>query len=283
MMTKKVFSFHERIVNSPCYISNGSFNSRCLVALIRFICLERQLSLSFYDLKNAEAYYKAFNDEENDNKIKSDAQLHCLYFLEHSLVGYNNCIDTILQIVYFIFECLPDFFSKTEFDDLLRGCKWGTINSHFTSFTKSHTDSIASQFFHELKDFYSKGKKVRDKANALKHHGGITTKDFQIPCPPGYTLNVSHHHNPSFIINPDEIKQLIDESKNNIFSPISVLPLVVDIKETIIELQSQHENILDFAYYLFDISGLFNATNKDIDITQTFHPPFSIIDGTENK
>ena len=269
----------DRIINSPCYITNGSFNTRCLVALTKFLCLERQLIMAYYDMCQAGVEYGIFKDASTPDNVRDNAELKCLHHLEHAIIEYNNCYDTVLQIVYFVFEFVPDFQTKNEFNKYLKGCRWSTkTNGIARSFERFIAENPSLQeakmFFEKLKEFYiTSGKPIRDIANAIKHHGGISTKKYQLPVPPGYTISLTQDRS--------NVKENILNAirNNNFFSPDSILPLVIEIEETIKLLELKTDDIYNFALYLFKVSGLYQATEKSISLTKTFHPPFSITNG----
>lgn len=277
MNEKACLNLKERIIHSPCYLLNGSYNTRCLVALTKFICLERQLIMAYYDMCQAGVEYGILQDSSSSKDEKKSAELRCLHHLEHSIVEYNNCYDTVLQIVYFVFEFVPDFQTQKDYKNFVKGCKWVSksngIEKIFNNTISLNPDNkVIESLFDKLKEFYiTSGAPIRKIANAIKHHGGISTKNCQIPIPPGFTLTLTQGGNGSL----EKIQNAIKE--NCVFSPKSILPETIDLENTIKVLESKTSDIHTFAMYLFHESGLYAATEKEISITKTFQPPFSII------
>lgn len=283
MNPKAYLGLSERIINSPCFLLNGSFNQCCYIALLKTICLERQLISAYFDLtvaKNPQSLNQT--DAYFSNHNYEIAKLH---FLNHAISAFNNCYDTILQIVFFAFEFVPQIFTKEDYNKYVKRCYWAnrkdSIKETLASFIS--TNPQHKQFFDKLVDFYqAKGNEIRDIANAIKHHGGVATRCTQIPVFGALTINInekSKYSNDS--IEANSIITAAKQGDKDIFSPDCVLPKELDIEQTTELLDTHTTYIHDFTQYLFRYSGLYDATNKLISTQSTFHPTFSIINGTK--
>lgn len=282
MNEKACLNLQKRILHSWCYLSNGSFNRCCFVALLKTICLERQLLNAYMHLTFAISDKDLIPSSYSDFHI-FNGELTKLVFLGDAIIAYNNCVDTVLQILYFGLEFMPEFTSQKEYKCYLRNCKWSEFKKHLTFAAKIHPKH--SHFFSEIENFYStKCDKIRSLANALKHHGGIVSEHTQIPCPPGYTINLTNDtEGNTEIPSLQSIMNAIQTESNDVFSPKSVLPLVIDFEDTIALLNQMTSDIYDFTHYAFRYIGLYDATESNILTHKTFHPIISIRDVIETK
>lgn len=280
MRKKAVIGLHQRIINSPCYLFNGSYNSCCLVALTKYICLERQLIKAYYTLCIAAKHFSESIDSSQSEARRKESELHALHNIENAIVSYNNCVDTLLQIVYFVFEFVPCFYKADDFTKYLKQCRWERIKSKFKKYLNNpYPNPKAFVVYDRLDRFYSGASAIRDLANAIKHHGGLTTAKSKIPCPPGLTLPVKCPFNFPLALG-DDLEKLIKETGDDIFNPAAILPTVVDFEFVIKQLENQTDKIYDFAHFIFRESGLLNATEQNINIRITFHPTFSVQNST---
>ncbi len=283
MNPKAQLGLYDRILSSPCYLMNGSYNQCCYIALIKTLCLERQLLSAYLDLTIAKNPYE-LNTTDSIFSLYN-YELVKLHFLNNAITAFNNCYDTVLQIVFFIFEFTPQIFTKSDYEKYVKRCYWenrkDSIKATLEIFTKNHPQF--RPFYDKLVDFYQeKGRELRKIANAIKHHGGVASNNTQIPVYGALTINTSAMSKyASLKFNVNDILNAVKQEDADIFSPNSVLPKELDIPNTIELLDNQTTYIYDFVNYLFQYSGLYDATEKQIISTATFHPTFSIINGTE--
>ena len=101
MNPKAQLGLYDRILSSPCYLMNGSYNQCCYIALIKTLCLERQLLSAYLDLTIAKNPYE-LNTTDSIFSLYN-YELVKLHFLNNAITAFNNCYDTVLQIVFFIF------------------------------------------------------------------------------------------------------------------------------------------------------------------------------------
>ena len=260
-------------------MSNGAFNRCCFVALLKTLCLERQMLNAYMHLCFAKNHTDIFRDVSQSFQIY-DGELAKLVFLSDAIIAYNNCIDTVLQILYFGLEFMPEFNSQRDYEKYLKQCKWPTIEkglSDYISLNPQHED-----FYKRTEIFYKEAKPIRTIANAIKHHGGIVSEHTQIPCPPGYTITL-----PKSVNSIDDLPSLqymmglIQNGSSDVFSPKSVLPLTIDFEGYIQILEDANSLIYDFTHYIFHYIGLYDATSSNTASPQTFRPTFSIRSGTK--
>lgn len=264
---------------------NGMYNQCCYIALIKLLCLERQLILAYLDLtiaKNPQEVVSSDGLFSHNNYA-----LTKLHFLNNAITSFNNCYDTVLQIVYFVFEFTPQIFTKTDYDKYVKSCFWEKRKKSIKEVMKLFVEQNPkhNKFFDTLCDFYeTKGGQIRKIANAIKHHGGIATAETQIPTYGAYTINISEDSKyASLVFDTNNIIAASNNGDSDIFSPINVLPKIINIDETIEVLEKHTSYIYDFAHYLFRYSGLYKATENKFFSNKTFHPTFSIINDTEDK
>lgn len=253
-------------------MSNGAFNKCCFVALLKTLCLERQLLNAYVHLCFAKNYTDIFKNI-SESFQKYDGEIAKLIFLSDAIIAYNNCVDTVLQIIYFGLEFMPEFNSQCDYEKYLKQCKWPTIEkglADFISFHPQHED-----FYKKTVEFYKAAKPIRTIANAIKHHGGIVSAHTQIPCPPVYTISKSL--NSTYDLSSlRDMMDLIQNGSNDVFSPKSVLPFTINFEEYIQILEDANSLIYDFTHYIFFYIGLYDATMSNIPSSQIFRPQFSI-------
>lgn len=279
MNDKAFLNLQERIIKSWCYMSNGSFNKCCFVALLKTLCLERQMLNAYMHLCFARNHTNIFRDASQSFQIY-DGELAKLVFLSDAIIAYNNCVDTVLQILYFGLEFMPEFNSQRDYEKYLKQCKWPTIKKVLFDYTSLNHQHV--EFYNRTVEFYTAAKPIRTIANAIKHHGGIVSKHTQIPCPPGYTIQF-----PKSVTSTDNLPSIqsmmdmIQKGSSDVFSPKSVLPFTIDFEEYITYLEDANSLIYDFAHYIFRYIGLYDATKSNLVSHQTFRPIFSIRNGTK--
>lgn len=279
MNDKAFLNLQERIIKSWCYMSNGAFNKCCFVALLKTLCLERQMLNAYMHLCFAKNHTDIFKNI-SESFQKYDGELAKLIFLSDAIIAYNNCVDTVLQIIYFGLEFMPEFNSQRDYEKYLKQCKWPTIEKGLADFISLHPQH--EDFYKKTVEFYKTVKPIRTIANAIKHHGGIVSEHTKIPCPPGYTINLSKSVNSTDDLpSLQYMMDLIKNGSNDVFSPKSVLPFTINFEEYIQILEDANSLIYDFTHYIFSYIGLYDATMSNIASCQTFRPKFSIRNDTK--
>lgn len=271
------------IGNNPLYRNCANGDKRLMVALCLFFCLHQQYSFANYALK--EAADRLFNDLDSKNLTDDAKDSLTLFNLQHAILSYNSCYDTVLQIVYFAFHFAKDFHSRQQYLKQLNRCKWSDIRSvkdRQTGLCKAEetglkiwcselTDKASKSLFDKLSVLYGEDcrGRVNKLANTIKHKGGISIASLNKFIPDCLCVETPF----TFSKQGDTYK--LTPVKNNIetFDPKILYPQEIDFEECISMLKYQNKIIYEFVEYLFNFMGL-NVFNKRDVFAPKFTLPF---------
>lgn len=277
---KVLDDFVRNIGNNPLYRNCANGDNRLMAALCLFFCLHQQYSFANYALKKAIRLFDNMDSESLTDEAKDSL---ILFNLQHAILAYNSCYDTILQIVYFAFHFAKDFHSRKQYLAQLSRCKWSDIRpvkDGQTGLRKAEetglkiwfselTDEASKSLFDKLSVLCGKDCRVRVNklANTIKHKGGISIVSLNQYIPD--CLRVETHF--AFSKQGDTYK--FTPTKNNIesFDPKILYPQEIDFVECISMLKNQNKIIYEFVEYLFNFMGLNIFDKKDV-----FAPKFTL-------
>lgn len=279
---KVLDEFVKSIGSNPLYRDCANRDNRLMAALCLFFCLHQQYSLANYALKKA---IRLFDNVDSENLTDEAKDCLILFNLQHAILIYNSCYDTILQIIYFAFHFAKPFHSKSQYLKRLKRCKWSSTQSvknkqtgleeiKHTGLRKCFselTDEASKSLFDKLSVFYGKDCRgsVNKLANIIKHKGGISIASLNHFIPDCCRVETS------FIFSKQGNICKFAPAKGNIemFSPKILYPQEIDFEECISMLKNQNKIIYEFVEYLFNFMGL-NVFNKKDIFAQNFTLPF---------
>lgn len=282
-MELKVLDDYIRMIsNNPLYRCGANGDKRLMASLCMFFRLNQQFSFANYALIKADNLYNNIDTEKLTDEAKNCL---ILFNIEHSILAYNSCYDTVLQIVYFAFHFAKDFHSEKQYLRQLSRCKWkdeySVLNKVSNTYEKKETgltfwfseltDEISQSFFAKLSSFYGPDSRgiINQYANAIKHKGGISISLLN-----SYIPDCSIVETPVEFIKEDN-KILLKPENNNIkiFDTKIFYPEEIDFAESLEILKKQNTIIYEFVDFLFNYMGLNIFDSKSI-LAPNFTLPF---------
>lgn len=279
---KVLDEFVKNIGNNPLYRNCANEDNRLMAALCLFFCLHQQYSFANYALKKAIRLFDNMDSESLTDEAKDSL---ILFNLEHAILAYSSCYDTVLQIVYFAFHFAKDFHSGKQYLEQLNRCKWSDIRfikDRQTGLRKAEeiglkiwfselTDEASKSLFDKLSVLYGKDcrGRVNKLANTIKHKGGISIASLNQFIPDCLRVETA------FTFSKLGNTYKFTPTKSNIesFDPKILYPQEIDFVECISMLNDQNKIIYDFVEYLFNFMGL-NVFNKKDMLSPDFKLPF---------
>ncbi len=273
---KDIHSIIEGIASKRLYINHIIGDRRLMAALVLYFQLSYQYDFANYALNQARTILSC---GECRSELKGDAR-DCivLFELEHAILSYNSCYDTILQIVYFAFHFADDFSTKEEYRKRLSDCKW--ISRKYKKDENGKNESIEcgiksllrgispdQKLGEKLVDFYEKDRKyIRDLSNIIKHQGGISINSLNT-----YIPDVKHVKG-KLPIKRDGNEYCYDPKSSpiEVFDPKILYQECIDLDGCISELIKQNNYVFEFVQYLYEFMGLEQA-DKTTTITMPFY------------
>ena len=283
MMTdlKTLNEFVKSISENPLYHRNcANGDNRLMAALCLFFCLHQQYSFANYALKKA---IRLFDNLDTEKMTADTKDSLTLFNLQHSILAYNSCYDTILQIVYFAFHFAKQFHTQSQYLAQLNRCKWfdtQTIkdkqtglevikNTGLKVWFSELTDETSQLLFDKLSTFYGadcRGQ-VNKLANIIKHKGGISIASLNKFIPDCIRIDTPF----TFSKQGDTYKFTPEKRNIETFNPQILYPQEINFEDCISMLKGQNKIIYEFVEYLFNFMGLNVFSKKDI-----FAPKFTL-------
>jgi len=269
-----------KISNNPLYRNCANGDNRLMAALCLYFCLNQQFGFANYATTKAN---RLFCSSDTNNLTQDAKDCLALYNIEHAILSYSSCYDTILQIVYFAFHFAKDFQSEKQYREQLNRCLWydsPIVKDKETGEYKAKeigmkiwfaelSDNSSKLLFEKLSTFYGSScrGKVNKFANGIKHKGGISISSLNTYIP-----------DCKRILTPVTVSKIGNTYKfhpidNNVatFDPKILYPQEIDFEECLSMLESQNKIIYEFVDYLFQFMGLNVFNKKDI-----FAPKFTL-------
>lgn len=256
-------------------------DNRLMAALCLFFSLSYQLDFANYAVK------RVLRLQKNENKdLTDDAKdTIMLYELQHAILAYSSCYDTIIQIVYFAFHFAKDFNNEKGFHKQLSRCKWyeeiirqpkgsnlpTSVKRGLKVWFEEIETAESKALFIKLSELYSPNcrGKVNKLANIIKHKGGISISSLNT-----YIPDISKITEPIKLVRRGTRYYPTPQSKTGeLFRAKIFYPTVIDIEECIDMLIEQNHIICNFVDYLFTFMGL-NKYNKEDLLAPIFELPF---------
>lgn len=260
---KVLDEFVRNIGNNPLYRNCANGDKRLMVALCLFFCLHQQYSFANNALKEAD---RLFNDLDSKNLTDDAKDSLILFNLQHAILAYNSCYDTVLQIVYFAFHFAKDFHDKGGYEKQLENCRWKDLKKTFNMLTNEASKSLYDKLF----VFYEKDRNdKKNLANIIKHRGGISIASLNKFIPDCLCVKTPF----TFSKQGDTYKFTPTKSNIESFDPKILYPPEIDFVECISMLKHQNKIIYEFVKYLFNFMGL-NVFNKRDVFAPKFTLPF---------
>lgn len=195
----------------------------------------------FYELNtliNAAVYPLQESKKQEDYNLK-------FYFLKNAILEYNSCYDYFLQIVYFAFDFFDHIGSPEGYQQILKKVKYEPNITDKNKKPKSkfskdvyqlrEDNKVANDFFNEFDNRYcfvsNPDIGIKEWVNNLKHQGGFVAEDLLQKDRAAF-MNCFFHSELTF-------------------STKWLYPYTPSFKEIIKRLDSQHENVNNFAGWLF--------------------------------
>lgn len=195
----------------------------------------------FYELNtliNAAAYSLQESKKQEAYNLK-------FYLLKNAILEYNSCYDYFLQIVYFAFDFFDYIGSPGEYRQTLKNVKYepnitgkrgGKSKFSKDVYKLREDDKVANDFFNEFDNHYcfvsNPDTGIKEWANNLKHQGGFIAEDLLLRDSTAF-INCFLHSELTF-------------------STKWLYPYTPSFKEIIKRLDSQYENVNNFADWLFE-------------------------------
>lgn len=266
-------NFIVKISDNPLYRNCANGDNRLMASLCLYFCLNNQYSFANYATMKAN---RLFDNSDTANLTQETKDCLTLYNLEHAILAYSSCYDTILQIVYFAFHFAKDFQNEKKYHEQLNRCLWydspivkdkesGEYKIKETGmkiwFGELSNDASKS-LFEKLSTFYGAScrGKVNKYANAIKHKGGISIASLN-----SYIPDCIRVVSPiTFTKKGDTFKFHLTDKNMTTFNPKILYPQEIDFKECLSMLENQNKIIYEFVEYLFNFMGLNDFNKKDI-------------------
>lgn len=269
------------ISNNPLYRHFANGDNRLMAALCLFFSLSYQLDFANYAVK------RVLRLQKNDNKdLTDDARdTIILYELQHAILAYSSCYDTIIQIVYFAFHFAKDFNNEKDYLKQLSRCKWYeeiirqpkgsnlpiSVKRGLRVWFEEIETAESKALFVKLSELYGPNYrgKVNKFANIIKHKGGISISSLNT-----YIPDISRITEPIKFVKRETRYYLDPQSKiGELFRAEIFYPTVIDIEDCIDMLIEQNHIICNFVEYLYTFMGL-NKYNKEDLFAPKFELPF---------
>lgn len=279
---KTLHNFINEIANNPLYKTCANNDNRLMAALSLYFSLSHQFDFANYALKKAKSLRSDDNYEPNLKGISRECII--LFNLEHAILSYNACYDTILQIIYFAFYFANDFSTDIEFKKELSECKWKKskkakdengsnirIDCGLKKLLQEIPNELAKSLFVKLQELYEKKRKyVNNYANIIKHKGGISIQSLNTHIP-----DIARVLTPvSLEVKDGKCSFKLQSEEPEIFNPKMFYQECVDLDDCISELIKQNNDIYEFVEYLY---GFMNLSQIDRSIKSSltnFSLPF---------
>jgi len=222
------------------------------------------------------------NAESYENLTLDARECIILFELQHAILAYSSCYDTILQIVYFAFHFAKDFTTEKKYHKQLSRCKWfeevpkkdkktGTTiveKRGVKVWLGEISSDKANTLYDKLVVFYGAGirGKVNKYANSIKHKGGISIARLNT-----YIPKIIRIKRPFMIKKNISFQPLFKDVEK--FDPKVLYPEEIDFNECFSMLVEQNLEIYNFTEFLYEFMGLSNFDKKSIFASQ-FTLPF---------
>lgn len=270
------------ISNNPLYRNCANGDNRLMASLCLFFSLNQQYGFANYATMKANRLFRNLESE----KLTEDAK-DCLvlFNLEHAILAYSSCYDTLLQIVYFAFHFAKEFQNEKKYQDELNRCVW--YNTHIVKdkvtgeykakeigmkvWFRELTDDASKILYDKLSTFYGPDcrSKVNKYANMIKHKGGISIASLNQYIPDCIRVITPF----TFTKQGNTYKFHQTDGAVETFNPKILYPQEIDFQECLSMLKNQNTIIYDFVEDLFNFMGL-NVYNKKHIFAPKFSLPF---------
>lgn len=256
-----LFSKTTYIIKTKYYRFGCNGNRSLLACLTRFIALGYQLDCGNYALQQAS------DIAENKTLSPDTAEITSLYALQNCIIAYCGCYDTILQIVYFGLDLSIPLYSKEDFQNAIKQCKWKSndksiigIEDRLKQIPNNKTILELLNKLRILFDDKRRGK-VASYANNLKHGGGLLTNKFM-----HYISDIGFvNEEIEICINKDGSVKFNCPKEVTHFKTEWLYPKAVDIDVAIQQMYKQNEYIYMFVDYFFSLMGFDQIDKLNLD------------------
>lgn len=280
------------IKSSSLYRCMTNGDNRLNVALHQFENLSTNLGYANYGLILCKRHYDEFlcNEEMSTNK-KEEA----FYHLRNSIISFQICYDTILQIVFWSFHFAKDVHDENDIHNEIGNCKWNDKfflrgnfrkklnNENYEQYleqisieTRNRYSPEAAKFADVISEYFIHKRQIlNDHGNIIKHRGGFTLHR---------SGGISRLNKPvKLIILPNgscnfEVPEEAQLVSNKWFEPMEI-----NIAEEIDMLIEQNHHIVSLAKFIFETLRFNELTSKEI-FAPNYSLPFTFkSNGTEQN